>query len=79
MALDELVAAVIETDIRGKIMAREDDFEKLFKCASKVSSEYDNETAAMIQQLHKTRDEQVKSTVRMQSMCTVLHVEMRII
>ena len=40
-------------------MAREDNFEKLFKCTSKASSEYDDKTAEMIQLLHKTRDEQV--------------------
>ena len=40
-------------------MAREDNFEKLFKCTSKASSEYDDKTAEMIQLLHKTKDEQV--------------------
>ena len=40
-------------------MAREDDFETLFKNSSKAYSEYDNETAEMIKLLHKTRDEQV--------------------
>ena len=40
-------------------MEREDILEDLFKRASKTSFEYDNNTAEMIQLLHKTRDEQV--------------------
>ena len=44
-------------------MEREDNFEELFKCTSKTSSEYDNSTAEMIQLLHNTRDEQVRNTV----------------
>ena len=60
MSLDQLVAALVEVNIRAKIMEREDSLEKLFKCTSKTSCEYDNKTAEMIQLLHKTRDEQVK-------------------
>ena len=41
-------------------MEREDILEKLFKCTSKTISEYDNNTAEMIELLHKTRDEQVR-------------------
>ena len=63
LALDQLVAALIESGIRAKIMEREDNLEKLFKCTSKAISEYDNKTAEMIELLHKTRDEQVKITV----------------
>ena len=61
MALDQLVAALVEGGIRDKIMEREDNLEKLFKCTSKTSSEYDNKTAEMIELLHKTRDEQVNN------------------
>ena len=59
LPLDKLVATLVKVDIRAKIMAREDNFEKLFKCTSKASSEYDDKTAEMIQLLHKTRDGQV--------------------
>ena len=61
MTLDELVAALVEVNIRDKIMEREDNLEKLFKCTSKTISEYDNKTGEMIELLHKTRDEQVKN------------------
>ena len=61
MTLDELVAALLEVNIRDKIMEREDNLEKLFKCTSKTISEYDNKTAEMIELLHKTRDEQVNN------------------
>ena len=61
MALGELVAALVEINIRAKIIEREDNLEKLFKCASKASSEYDIETGEMIELLHKTRDEQVRN------------------
>ena len=63
MTLDELVAALVEVNIRDKIMEREDNLEKLFKCTSKAISEYDNKTGEMIELLHKTRDEQVKNRV----------------
>ena len=59
MSLNKLVAALIEDDIRAKIIEREDNLEKLFKSASKICAEYDNGTAEMIEQLHKVRDEQV--------------------
>ena len=59
LPLDELVKSLIQTDIRGKIMTREDDFETLFKNSSKAFSEYDDQTEEMIKLLHKTRDEQV--------------------
>ena len=59
MSLNKLVAALIEDDIRAKIIEREDNLEKLFKSASKKCAEYDNKTAEMIEQLHTTRDEQV--------------------
>ena len=62
MTLDELVAALVEVNIRDKIMEREDNLEKLFKCTSKSISEYDNKTVEMIELLHKTRDEQVNKT-----------------
>ena len=61
MALGELVAALVEVNIRAKIMEREDNLEKLFKYASKTSSEYDIKTGEMIELLHKTRDEQVRN------------------
>ena len=61
MTLDELVAALVEVNIRDKIMEREDNLEKLFKCISKTISEYDNKTGEMIELLHKTRDEQVNN------------------
>ena len=61
MALDQLVAALVEGGIRAKMMEREDNLKKLFKCTSKTISEYDNKTAEMIELLHKTRDEQVKN------------------
>ena len=61
MTLDQLVAALVEVNIRDKIMEREDNLEKLFKCTSKTISEYDNKTGEMIELLHKTRDEQVKN------------------
>ena len=67
MTLDQLVAALVEDGIIAKIVEKEDNLEKLFKCSSKTSSEYDNKTAEMIQLLHKTRDEQVKNN----SMLTV--------
>ena len=63
LSLDQLVAALVEVNIRAKIMEREDILEDLFKRASKTSFEYDNNTAEMIQLLHKTRDEQVRNTV----------------
>ena len=63
MALDQLVAALVEGGIRAKIMEREDNLEKLFKCTSKTISEYDNMTREMIELLHKTRDEQVKNNI----------------
>ena len=59
MSLSELVAALVENIIRAKMITREDNLERLFKCTSKTSSEYDNKTAEMIQLLHKTRDEKV--------------------
>ena len=59
MSLAELVAALIEDDIRARIMEREDNLEKLFKSASKICAEYDSNTAEMIEQLHTVRDEQV--------------------
>ena len=59
MSLEELVAALIENDMIAKIMKREDNLEKLFKSTSKTGAEYDNKTAQMIEQLHRTRDEQV--------------------
>ena len=59
MSLDELVTVLVEHNIRAKIMAREDNLEKLFKSTSKTISEYDNKTAEMIELLHKTRNEQV--------------------
>ena len=59
LPLDELVKSLIQTDIRDKIMAKEDDFERLFKKSSQAYSEYDDETAKMIKLLHETRDEQV--------------------
>ena len=62
MSLDELVTVLVEHNIRAKIMAREDNLEKLFKSTSKTISEYDNKTAEMIELLHKTRDEQVSIT-----------------
>ena len=58
MTLDQLVTALVG-GITARIMEREDNLEKLFKCASKASSEYDDQTAEMIQLLHNTRDEQV--------------------
>ena len=61
MTLDELVAALVEVNIRDKIMEREDNLEKLFKCTSKTIFEYDNKTGEMIELLHKTRDEQVNN------------------
>ena len=61
MTLDELVAALVEVNIRDKIMEKEDNLEKLFKCTSKTISEYDNKTGEMIELLHKTRDKQVKN------------------
>ena len=63
MSLSELVAALVENIIRAKMITREDNLERLFKCTSKTSSEYDNKTAEMIELLHKTRDEQVKIKV----------------
>ena len=63
MALDQLVAALVEIGITAKIMEREDNLEKLFKCTSKAISEYDNKTREMIELLHKTRDEQVKNRI----------------
>ena len=59
MSLNELVATLVENIIRAQMITKEDNLEKLFKCTSKTSSEYDNKTAEMIQLLHKTRDEQV--------------------
>ena len=61
MGLDQLVAALVESGVTAKIMEREDNLEKLFKCTSKTISEYDNKTAEMIELLHKTRDEQVNN------------------
>ena len=61
--MDQLVAALVEGGIRAKMMEREDNLEKLFKCTSKTISEYDNKTGEMIELLHKTRDEQVKISV----------------
>ena len=49
MSLDELVATLVKVDIRTKIMAREDELEKLFKCTSKAAAAYDDKTAEMIQ------------------------------
>ena len=62
MTLDQLVAALVESGVTAKIMEREDNLEKLFKCTSKTVSEYDNKTAEMIELLHKTREEQVKNS-----------------
>ena len=61
MTLDQLVAALVEDGIIAKIVEKEDNLEKLFKCTSKSISEYDNKTGEMIELLHKTRDEQVKN------------------
>ena len=61
LALDQLVSALVEGNIRDKMMEREDNLEKLFKCTSKTISEYDNKTGEMIELLHKTRDKQVKN------------------
>ena len=62
MTLDQLVTALVG-GITARIMEREDNLEKLFKCTSKAISEYDNKTGEMIELLHKTRDEQVKNQV----------------
>ena len=59
LPLDELVASLVKENIRAKIMAREDELERIFKYSSKVGSEYDAVTEDMIKLLHKTRDEQV--------------------
>ena len=59
--MEQLVAALVECGIKDKIMEREDNLEKLFKCTSKAVSEYDNKTGEMIELLHKTRDEQVNN------------------
>ena len=40
--------------------AKEEKLEELFKQTTKVSSEYDEETKAMLALLRKQRDEQVK-------------------
>ena len=40
-------------------MAREDDFGRLFKTSSEVSSDHDAVTTEMVSWLHKSRDEQV--------------------
>ena len=60
MTLDQLVAALVG-EITARIMEREDNLEKLFKCTSKTISEYDKNTTEIIELLHKTRDEQVKN------------------
>ena len=60
MSLDELVAVLIEVEIRDKIIAKEDNLEKLFKLTSKAISVYDDETVELIKKLHKDRDEQVQ-------------------
>lgn len=60
MSLDELVAVLIEVEISDKIIAKEDNLEKLFKLTSKAISDYDDETVELIKKLHKDRDEQVQ-------------------
>ena len=45
--------------VRARIMAREDDFGRLFKTSSEVSSDHDAVTTEMVSWLHKSRDEQV--------------------
>ena len=59
LSLEKLAANLVKENIQAKIIAREDEYEKRFKQASKTSSEYDSQTGEMIKLLHKTRDEQV--------------------
>ena len=59
LKLDKLVDILTKSDVTTKIMAKEDEFERLFKDASKARSEYEIQTTEMIQLLHKQRDDQV--------------------
>ena len=49
-------------NISSALVTKERLYERLFKHASRVSSEFDDETLEMIQLLHKTRDEHVSYT-----------------
>ena len=59
LPLEKLTTSLVEDDVKAKIIARDDDYEKIFKHASKASSEYESKTSEMIQFLHSFRDKQV--------------------
>ena len=46
-------------ELKPEMLNKEEKLEKLFKLSSKSISDYDDETSAMIERLHTTRDDQV--------------------
>ena len=60
-SLEELVEFLTKqfNDMKDQMIKKEEMLEKLFKLTSKTLSDYDNETAELVQQLHKERDEKV--------------------
>ena len=63
---------MVEFNIRAKIIAKEEDLERIFKYSSKVGSDYDAVTEDMIKLLHETRDEQVVFGEDLISGCFIL-------
>ncbi|XP_067930884.1 uncharacterized protein [Watersipora subatra] len=59
--LEELALTLLTGTISTESLARDDQFEALFKRVSKLQAEYDDQTEAMLKMIHKTRDEQINS------------------
>ena len=57
VSVEQLVEALREESITSSMVAREEDFEKLFKNASKASSEHEEQTLQMIELLHKMKEQ----------------------
>ena len=59
--MSELVEFLTQqfNDMKDQMIKREEMLEKLFKLISKTLSDYDTETAKLVKQLHKERDDQV--------------------